>query len=190
MRYYRALWCASVFCLTAFYAQADTTFSASLTGAADGATTSGTGFAWVDVNSSMTQISYTLSFQGLTSDATMSHIHYGAAGTNGPILLWFFPSTLMPTPTATSGSYSGMWTESDLMKQSTDPAITTFATLIGDLEAGNTYVNIHSTNYPMGELRGQLMMTPEPGALALVGLSLILVAGGIARRRKTKPRLS
>jgi hypothetical protein len=163
--------------------QADTVFTAALTGAADNATTSGSGYATVDFNSSMDRISYTLKFQNLTSDATMGHIHFGAPGVAGPILLWFFPATLIPTPTAPSGSYSGSWTMADLAAQTQDPSITTFATLLSDMQAGNTYVNVHTLNYPSGEIRGQLAMIPEPQTLTLLGLSFLLFGAPVLRRK-------
>jgi hypothetical protein len=176
--------CAAALLVSGLQAKADTIFTATLTGAADGATTSATGYATVDVNSSLTQISYTLTFQNLTSPATMSHIHFGAPGVNGPILLWLFPPTLTSTPSGTSGNYSGTWTQANLVSQSQDSGITTFATLLADMQAGDTYVNIHSLNYPMGELRGQLMMVPEPGALVLTGAFLVLLAAGAAAKRR------
>jgi hypothetical protein len=175
-------------CVVAFFVfgvqtEADTIFTATLSGASDSAITSGSGNATVDFNSSMTQISYTLSFQNLTSDATMGHIHFGAPGVAGPIVLWFFPATLTPTPTAVSGSYSGVWTEADLAAQTQDPSITTFATLLSDMQAGDTYVNVHTLNYPGGEIRGQLGMVPEPRTVKLLGVSFLLF-GAAALRRK------
>jgi hypothetical protein len=49
------------------------------------------------------------------------------------------------------------------------------ATLIAAMGAGNTYVNIHDSQFPGGEIRGQLS-TPEPGtvAAALAGLLLVI----------------
>lgn len=168
--------------LVGVQARADTMYSANLNSDSEAPGSHGTGHALLDYSSAMNDITYTLDFQNLGSDAIMSHIHFGLPGVTGPILLWFFPASLTPTPTATSGHYTGTWTPADLTAQSQDPGVTTFTQLIAALNAGEVYVNVHSVNYPMGEIRGQLAMTPEPATFALIGIPLLL--GFTALRRK------
>lgn len=48
----------------------------------------------------------------------------------------------------------------------------------------DTYINLRSNVYPSGEIRGQIVLIPEPSSIALVALGSL---GGflvIRRRRK------
>jgi hypothetical protein len=48
--------------------------------------------------------------------------------------------------------------------------------------AGKSYLNIHTTAFPGGEIRGFLTLVPEPGTFALLGLGAI----GMAMHSKRK----
>ncbi|MEO7263590.1 MAG: CHRD domain-containing protein [Ferruginibacter sp.] len=86
------------------------------------------------------KIFYTVSFTGLTTAATGAHFHAPATTTaNGPVIV---PFTNFPA--ATSGTYSGSATISDLQET--------------QLFAGLWYANIHSSTYPGGELRVQVIL--------------------------------
>lgn len=97
----------------------------------------GTGYARVVLNESALTVTWTVVFTGLSSNQTASHIHGPAAvGANAGVLINF------PAVGGTAGTLTGT------------AAIT--ATQIANMRAGNTYVNIHSTNFAGGEIRGQL----------------------------------
>ncbi|HVP30390.1 MAG TPA: CHRD domain-containing protein [Myxococcota bacterium] len=111
-------------------------------------------------------ISVSVFFAGLAAPATAWHIHIGAPGVPGPVIVSITPFT----PASTSGSIVG------------GPLAFPVAD-ITDLLAGNTYFNIHDAVFPGGEIRGQLIpaVVPEPGTLSLLGLATLGLA--VARRR-------
>ena len=159
--------------------RADFMSTAVLNAANDGATnSSGSGTATVDYNSAAGTFSYTLSWTNLTGDATMAHIHYGATGVSGPIVVPFFMSSL-----AATDSISGTLTAADVMPDSA-AGIFTIADVARAIQDGNAYVNIHTAEYPAGELRGQLAQTPEPASLGLTLLAASLLSGFLLLRRR------
>jgi|GEM_PF-2192828 len=86
-------------------------------------------------------INITVTYSGLSSGLVAAHLHAGAAGTNGPVIVNFSPST-----GATSGTISGTYT----IPSANEAA----------LIAGNVYVNLHTSNNTGGEIRGQAILTP------------------------------
>jgi hypothetical protein len=71
----------------------------------------------------------------------------------------------------TSGAYSTILTAASLLPDPTD-GINTFAEAVHAIEAGETYINIHTVAYPMGEIRGQLIAVPEPNTAAMIATSM------------------
>ena len=101
-------------------------------------TSTATGNVQVTLNRTTGAVMVTGTFSGLSSNATAAHIHGPAAvGMNGPILV---PLTL---PAATSGSVTGTGTMD--------------ASQMDMMTGGQTYVNIHSSTYPDGEIRAQIV---------------------------------
>lgn len=82
----------------------------------------------------------------LLGTLTGSHIHRGAFGQSGGIMIDF----------AQSGSWSG--NQSFYEYTQTQPIIVPAGEVSG-LLAGNTYINIHSTVFGGGEVRGQILLT-------------------------------
>jgi hypothetical protein len=101
----------------------------------------GTGTAELRVDSRTNEMTWKVSYSGLTGPATAGHVHGPAAkGANAGVVIPF--TTL--TPGATSAEGKGTMTQAQY----------------GDLAAGLYYVNIHTAKYPGGEVRGQLMRKP------------------------------
>lgn len=157
--------------------KADFIATGELTPGADNATnSSGSGNITLDYNSTADVFTYTLSWADLTGVATMAHIHFGAVGVDGPIIVPFFMTTLPATDTI-----SGTLTNADVTPAAGITTIAQVATAIAD---GNAYVNIHTVEYPGGELRGQLAIAPEPGTAGLLAASLAAGLFLVARFRR------
>jgi hypothetical protein len=101
-------------------------------------------------------VSYDITFSGLTDPTTMAHIHGPAAPGEGAGVVQGL-SFVGGTGT-TSGQLMG--TTGALNAQQVD-----------DMFAGLHYVNIHTEPFaPGGEIRGQILLVPEPSTLALAAL--------------------
>jgi hypothetical protein len=110
--------------------------------APDPVTTPGKGAGLIVVNLDTGSARGSVSFSGLTSNAAAAHFHQGAFGTAGPVII-----TLEGGATGTQG----VWHV---------PAGTTLnAEQLAALQAGNLYFNVHSANFPGGEIRGQIALT-------------------------------
>ena len=58
------------------------------------------------------------------------------------------------------------------------------AVFIAGLLNGQAYFNIHTTQFPGGEIRGQLQAVPEPATLLLLSSGVVGVVGVLRKRRK------
>jgi hypothetical protein len=136
-------------------AMAQTTYICVLSGASESPANASpaTGNATVVLNAAQTQLSVSVQFQNLVPPYTASHIHGPApAGTNAAVK-WGF----IGVP---AGWVFGSGTTSGTLTNFLVTGIT--PTDVTNLNNGQFYVNIHSTTFPGGELRGQLGSAPVP----------------------------
>lgn len=112
---------------------------------------------------------YTLTFSGLTSLATMAHIHFGQPHVPGGIMVWLCQTKVMRSPVPGTpfcprggGTVSGTITAGDIVAIAGEnvPA-GDFNALVQALGSGSAYANVHSVNFPLGELRGQIARAPR-----------------------------
>jgi hypothetical protein len=113
------------------------TFNVLLTGPAEvpPAPATGHGTASITIDPSKSQLCYELSATG-TDTPTMAHVHKGAAGVAGPVVV--------PLDPPANGSSKGCATA----------APDALTAILADPSA--YYVNVHTAKYPKGAMRGQL----------------------------------
>jgi plastocyanin len=98
-----------------------------------------------------TALEYTLSASGL-ADVTLAHIHFGQRGVNGPVVVDLLAAGTCNT-IGSGVQCSGTITADELLGPLAGKSL---GHLLGAMKAGHTYVNVHSTAHPGGEVRGQL----------------------------------
>lgn len=156
---------------------------------------SGTGFATADYDSIAHTLAISALWSGLSGTTSVAHIHCCTAAPNsGTAGVAVTPGTLPGFPTGlTSGSYSIVL---DLLAAATYTTgfVNGFAggvvadaeeALIAGFNAHSAYLNIHTSAFPSGEIRGFLAV-PEPAGLTLMLLGLCGLAwtrrrAGLAR---------
>ncbi len=111
------------------------------------------------------KIVFALTYSGLTTPAFMAHFHFAQPAVNGGIFIWLCgdPATTpahKPCPpgnTSQRVTVTGTITAADIRPvpdQNVRPM--DMATALRIIEAGDAYVNVHSTKFPGGEIRGQI----------------------------------
>ena len=114
-----------------------------------------------------TQIAYTLTYSGFSSPVTQSHIHFGRPALSGMIVLFLCtnlspPPSGVPTPPpcpTPSGTVTGTLTAADVIArpaQGINAGQDGFDEMLKAIRAGAAYANVHTTNFPSGEIRGLL----------------------------------
>jgi hypothetical protein len=113
-------------------------------------------------------IHYELSFEGLESDVTQAHIHFGQRHTVGAIVVWLCQTAGTPAPAAVAaatplcgGPRANTVTGTIVAAQvltATGQGIDAgeFDEVVRAIRAGTTYANVHSTTFAPGEIRGQI----------------------------------
>jgi hypothetical protein len=148
------------------------------------------GYTTVIFDSVAHTMAVNVSFAGLLAGNTAAHIHCCITIPNGTAGVATSVPTFTGFPTgATAGTYSNTfdtslassWNPAYIAANGGTPLSAEAALAIG-LAAGTSYLNIHSSVFPGGEIRGFLAVVPEPTTLGLAGL--VLAGMLLVRRRR------
>src|SRR5687768_15636972 len=167
-------------------------FTTTMTGAQEVPPTGspGIGSALVTIDTVTNLMTVNVAFAGLLSPTTIAHIHC-CAGPGGIAI----PATTVPSfPGFPIGVTTGTYLQTfDLTLASTyNPAFIAAhgGTVAGAQAAfttgllnGQAYFNIHTMQFPGGEIRGQLQPIPEPATLLLLTTGIAGVVGVVRKAR-------
>jgi len=137
------------------------TLTATLTGAgeattvANGVNTGAFGDAVVVLDVTAQTVTYTIRVFNLPSGITGSHIHVGADKTNGPVVVNF----TIPATASNDFGLTGVVRFADFTLRP-DQGIRSTEDMVQAILGNNSYINVHSTVNPGGEIRGQLTVRP------------------------------
>jgi len=148
-------------------------FGGPLSGAQEvpAAATTATGEATVVISADDSTIWYVVQYSGLSGSLAAAHIHTGAAGANGGVILPLVASASPMVGTLTAANFTA------------SGSITSFSQAVGAIKAGTTYVNLHTAANPGGELRAQVVAKGNAHFATLSGAqevpAVTTSAGGI-----------
>jgi hypothetical protein len=131
--------------------------------------TTGNGEFNARINNAETEIEYSLTYSDLEGTVQQAHIHLGQKGVNGGITVFLCtnlgngPAGIQPCP-APPATITGVIRAADVSpdipatQAARNQGLNTgeFDELISAIRAGATYVNVHSTTWPGGEIRSQI----------------------------------
>ncbi|MDZ4819698.1 MAG: CHRD domain-containing protein [Planctomycetota bacterium] len=153
----------------------------------------GTGYGTFDYDDTLHTLAIAFDFQGLTGTTTAAHLHApttipgsGAAGVASTTPYFAgFPVGV------TSGTYSNVLDltlassyNASFITANGGTTATAEAALAAFFAAEKSYLNIHTSTFGGGEIRGFLVPVPEPSTLLLGGIGLITAVGYAVRHRR------
>lgn len=105
------------------------------------------GTAIFRLNHDRTELTYKLIVANI-ENVTAAHIHSGEVGVNGAVIVPLYTGGLI------EGMFNGILAEGVISEVSLGEEA--FGDLLEMIMAGETYVNVHTSEHPGGEIRGQV----------------------------------
>lgn len=149
----------------------------------------GTGFAQLAIDTELQSMRLTVSFSDLLGDTTAAHIHccIAAPGNTGVASTTpYFPGFPIGV---TSGSYDRLFDLTDVasfnsvfVSANGGTLASAQSTLLAGLSNKQAYLNIHTAEFPGGEIRGFFVPVAAPAGFSLL-LFASLVLGWYHKRR-------
>lgn len=117
--------------------------------------TNATGQAIFKLSKDGTELYYKVIVANI-ENVLMAHIHWAPAGENGGVVAWLYPAG--PPPALIPGRFSGILAQGTITADDLvgDLAGMSLEDLVAQMLADQTYVNVHTTQNPGGEVRGQI----------------------------------
>jgi len=195
----------AVLLTSAATAEASTTYLATLTNSQENPPTNPTtdaglprvssGTAMFVLNDAQTAMTMTAVITGIDVTGSQTpdlhdnlvapHIHAGGntPPTNNSVVWGFFGTPFndnnpndfsMSAGPGVGGTFTGKW-------DAPEGNGTTLAAQLPNINAGRSYINFHTSEFGGGEIRGALILVPEPATVGLLGIGAI---GLLTRRRR------
>jgi CHRD domain len=125
--------------------------------------TPGNGTFRAKIDRANAEIDYKLTFGELESPVTQAHIHFGGPWEAGPVIVFLCANVGTPPAgtqacPAAGGTITGSIAAANILGGAADRGLAAmdFDGLVDALRGGGTYVNVHSTGRPGGEIRAQI----------------------------------
>ena len=123
---------------------------ARFTGAQETPSTGATGLGTGSFTLTQHGLEFNVTFDGLTGSIIAGHFHGGAPGVAGSVARAIAAGEMI-----TANTLAGVWKPTD-----TSPLTAAFVT---EMLKGNMYMNVHTSAFPGGELRGQIVLAGGHG---------------------------
>src|SRR5918996_2724872 len=125
--------------------------------------TTGNGTFNARISNDESRIDWELSYADLEGAVQQAHIHFGQRAVTGPITVFLCtnlgngPAGTQPCPPPPA-TISGTITAADVTNPANERGIRAgeLDELLAAIRAGATYVNVHTTRWPGGEIRSQI----------------------------------
>jgi hypothetical protein len=120
-----------------------------------GILTGAVGTATVSVDAANAEVAVQLQLFNFATGTTAGHIHIAPRGVSGPVVLNF------PVPTGRTGDLPlSFRLGAAAFVARPEIGINTIQDALQAIVGGGAYVNIHTSQFPAGEIRGQLVPIP------------------------------